>query len=149
MRGRHIDNEFVSSFVQECAKIGKVSQEDICNAAIQKIDEIDKQLKMRLKYTDVLSFFNYKKKIENIEQVISFDYIDKNIANEILSIIGKSYYVGVDKIMSKFSEFDDKKKKDLIFTFKQMIMTKVIFRDEKGFIFIGENLKAYRAEKNN
>jgi hypothetical protein len=150
MRGRGIDNEFVSSFIQECAGAGKVAQEEICAAALGKIDEIDTQLKMRSRYADVLIFFNHKKKreIEPIEPVLSFDGIDKGNAREILNIIGKSYYIGGNEIKLRFSEFDDKKKKDLIFTLKQMIAAKVIFRNEKGFIFYGENLKLYNAEKN-
>lgn len=148
MRGKSVDTEFVSSFIQECASINKLSPEDVCEEALRKIEEIDKQLKLRLKLVDVLSFFNYKKKPTIIErQEISFDSIAKEPAAEIFGIIANAGHLNTEDMMSRFATYQDPYRKDLIFTLKQLLEAKVIFRNSSGVLAHGPNFKLFNEAK--
>lgn len=65
MRGRKIDNEFVSNFIDECAKQGLVTSDKILEMASEKINEID------LKIREVEDLKKYRKKLVDVK--ISLD----------------------------------------------------------------------------
>lgn len=145
MRGKSVDTEFVASFVQECAAKNKLSPEEICEEAIARIEEIDKQLKLRLKLADVLSFFKYKKKLITEKEIISFNDLNRDLSNSIISKIEECKNNEVDII--SFLKTDDNHK-DFICTYKQLLQTKVIRRvpvaGSSGLIFTGENYEFFR-----
>lgn len=122
MRGKSIDTDFVSDFIQECAKENKTSPDEICEEALYRISEIDKQLKIRMKLADVLSFFKFKKKnnvlIEEKNENISFDHLFSPSAEEIVNIIGDD---NILLLSSLFNTHSLEHKKELTLTLKQML----------------------------
>jgi hypothetical protein len=83
VRGKKINNEFVSNFVLECVAIGKTSKEEISEIAKQKIDQIDEYIKTaeelkktRSKLHDVLlSFEGRKVKDKSEDRVALQEYV--------------------------------------------------------------------------
>jgi len=147
MRGKSIDTEFVAEFIQNCASTNKFSPEEICEEALNKIEEIDKQLKIRLKLVDVLSFFNYKKKALPAElEPVSFSSIDKQVSVEILAIVVNSGCININEILSRFSLYGDAKK-DFIYTMKQLLEAKVLYRDSGGNLALGPNYKLFNESR--
>lgn len=74
MRGKKIDNEFVSSFIEDCVKKGFSSKEDFVRIANDLIGEIDKQIKevevkkiQRSKLLDVVNTFAIKESNEELK----------------------------------------------------------------------------------
>jgi hypothetical protein len=148
MRGKTIDNEFVAEFIQECTANNKMSPEEICNEALFRIEEIDKQLKLRLKLVDVLSFFNYKKKVTPIEPLpVSFANISKPASIEITDMIANSGCMAAPDILAKFSIHNEEYRKELIFTLKQMLETNILFKNSNGSFAFGENFKLFNESK--
>jgi hypothetical protein len=148
MRGKSIDTEYVAAFIQKCAAVNKTSPEEICDEVLSKIEEIDKQLKIRLKLVDVLSFFNYKKKAPIIERdEIDFDLISDFAASEIIGIVSNDNCINIENLMSKFSIYSDEQRKELIFTLKQMLEAKIIFRSSDGFLTQGSNFRPFNEAK--
>jgi hypothetical protein len=144
MRGKSIDTEFVAAFIQECTTNNKLSPEAICEEALHRIEEIDKQLKMRLKLVDVLSFFNYKKRAPVIEsEPVSFESINKPAASEILGIIVNNGCINTDQLFSRFSNYNDGQRKDMIFVLKQMLEAKILFRNSTGILAFGPNYRVF------
>ena len=148
MRGKSIDTEFVAGFVQECTGLNKFLPEEICEEALRRIEEIDKQLKLRLKFADVLCFFNHKKKNSTVEEeVLSFDDVDLSISKDIIDIIKSNGCVKVVDIINNFSSNDDLYKKNLTFTLKQMLDKRIIYRNYSGIISLGQNFKFFNESK--
>lgn len=147
MRGKSIDNEFVSEFIQECTLINKTTPEEICNEAINRIEEINKQLKIRIKLNDILSFFNYKKKYINTEKTISFDLIDKSCSSIIINIISSSATINSDELFSRLSNYNEEIKHNIIFTLKQMIEAKIIYKNKEGKFGFGANFNTFNEQK--
>src|ERR1019366_3033069 len=143
MRGKSIDNEFVISFIKECSLIGKDTPEEICSAALNKIKEIDEQLKARVKLSDVLSFFGYKKKKINCDEKIDFSFsdIDDGLASIVFDL---AYGKNVDDFTNGLLQFKDlNKTQNLIFTLKTLIATKVLNRNSQNIIEDGINISKY------
>lgn len=149
MRGKSIDNDFVAEFIQECTAMNKMSPEEICSEALYRIEEIDKQLKLRLKLVDVLSFFNYKKKALPIEpEPVSFDGINKGASTEIIAIIANNGCITTNDIMTRFNNnYPEEYQKELIFTLKQMLETNILFKNSSGTFAFGPNLKIFNESK--
>ena len=148
MRGKTIDNEFVAEFIQECTATNKMSPEEICNEALRRIEEIDRQLKLRLKLVDVLSFFNHKKKAAPIEPMpVSFNDINKPASMEILGIVANSGCITAPDILGKFSNYSEEYRKELIFTLKQMLETNILFKNSNGSFAFGDNFKLFNESK--
>jgi len=138
MRGKAIDTEFVAAFVQDCLKLNKTTPSEICEEALQRINEIENQIRLRNKLTDVLSHFNFKKKVSEIKNApIDLSQIDKNISNDIFSIIQNNEFTS-SSVMSVFNKFNDDYKKDVIFTFKQLLEANLLSRNQDGIITAGD-----------
>jgi hypothetical protein len=146
MRGKVIDMDFVLSFIQECGKLNKTSSKEICEAAIAKVSAIDEQIKLRIKLSDVLSHFDYKKK-NNISKEIDISYsnINKDYAGLTLSRINEGELLVKDLMnhIIKLSNGNDLYKKDFIFTVKRLFETKVLSRSEEGIVSKGSNFDTF------
>lgn len=146
MRGKSIDTEFVATFMQNCINQNKTTPTEICEEAVRQISIIDEQLKMRTKLTDVLSHFNYKKKIsEAKKEILSFDKIDKKVCNDIFSLLNDEP-IPLEAMMATFAKFNDKYKQEIIFTFKQLLESKVLNRTPQGIVK-GESFAKFNEPK--
>lgn len=103
-RGKTIDTEFVSEFIQELLPLSKTTPDDICQEALDRIKKIDAQLKYRIKLNDVLSFFSYKRK-NSVEEnrIMYLDSLDKEISNDILNVISTSKAIDTSKLLLSLS----------------------------------------------
>lgn len=54
MRGRKIDNEYVSTFISKCVKEGIADSDKILECVNEEISKIDSQLSEQLKQIDCL-----------------------------------------------------------------------------------------------
>ena len=147
MRGKTIDTEFVIEFIQECAEKEKLTPEDICKESLKRIAEIDEHLKKRTKFMDVLSFFNYKKKHALEDQEVSFERIDKKIAEEIIDLVRSNNHMDVNKLLEQFFSLDINQKQELIFTLKQMFEMKILYRHANDTISYGQNFEMYEEKE--
>jgi hypothetical protein len=148
-RGKSIDTEFVIAFIQECSEQGKLTPEEICEESLIRIANIDKQFKIRSKLSNVLSFFNYKKKSIMEDEKILFTDIDKSLSNIILDIIySNNGYIHIDKLLEKFAAYDLDYKQELIFALKQMLEMNIVVKyDEINTISYGKNYKVFGETK--
>lgn len=141
MRGKAIDMDFVSAFIKECALANKTSPEEICNAANDKIEEINKQLKFRLKLTDVLSFFNYKKKQATIpESVLLFNNIDSALSKDIITIIKDNSLTDIAMLLANVPK---EQKQSTILTLKQLLQTNVLIKNKDGVLSYGSRFQEF------
>ena len=116
------DTDFIMNFIQECAKDGLETTEDICLAANRKIYELDEKIKLRIKYMDVLKFLSQKNKKTEIknDESISFDSIDKNLSDLVL----KSIPISTENLLKSV----EVKEENIICAVKSLIEKKVINR---------------------
>lgn len=143
MRGKSVDVEFVSSFIQECISLNKNTPEEICDEALQRLTVIDTQLKLRTKLVDVLSHFNYKKKRPEIKkEPLSFDKINNEISTDVISIILKGNVLQSD-VLDELQKYNENYKKELVFTLKQLFEANILCRDDNGTISKGINFDLY------
>lgn len=138
MRGKSIDKDFVTSFIQECAGQGKGSPEEICEEAIHRMNEIDKQLKLRIKLADVLSFFNHKKKatVSVPEQKLpSYEDVDKRFARAICELARSGMFSFQSIVCSNDLQHFFRSNEETIYTLKKLVEMKVINSDaEEGWL---------------
>jgi hypothetical protein len=138
MRGKKIDTEFVSSFILNCASLGKCSSEEIISSAKNEIQEIDKQIKhveelkiKRSKLLDVILSFDKveKTKPSQLEkQMISFYEIkDLHIGKDICDLLKNR-----DKI--KIAEIKNYKFEDISWCIKQLIIHKIVCKLQDSLV---------------
>lgn len=147
IRGKTVDNEFVAAFIQECTAQDKSSPEEICAEALRRIEEIDSQFKLRLKLTDVLSFFSYKKKARLLEPLpVVFTNINAALASEIIAIVSGDGCVDASDLIRNVSN-SDSSRKEFIFTLKQLLETNVLYKNTNGTLAFGSNFKLFNESK--
>jgi hypothetical protein len=131
MRGKKVDNDFLSSFIAECASLGKGSAKEIVASAKDLISEIDNKIKevetlkiKRSKLLDVINMFDIKNK-NNENEIKSLPYF--NIKNQnICKFICDSLQLSglkIDSIKSTIHSSDD-----ILFCIKQLLEHKIIYR---------------------
>ncbi len=145
MKGKKVDLDFVSSFIESCIAKNISKSEDIADLAISQISEIDEQLKQienlklkRSKLLDVVDVFSKKEKhlVINKEILNLFKITDKNIANLICSVIRKSP-LNIENLNTlKF------KNEDILFTIKNLLQQEVVI-DIDGAIHPGKMYDNY------
>ncbi len=145
MRGKKIDSEFLSKFIEDCIVKNKHSAEDIVAEANNKILEIDNKIKevenlkkIRSKLLDVVYTFDKKEKSEGKGSEflpyysISNHHICKFICNSI-----KNGSVDIRSIKDNKYKIDD-----LFFAIKQLSENKIIKKND-DYIVKGENYDKY------
>jgi hypothetical protein len=131
MKGKKIDSNFLSSFIEECVLQNKNTTEAILQEAKQKIEIIDKKIieaeslkLLRSKLLDVIHTFDVPQntsKNNDAKALPLFKISNPNICKHICNKIK----VGPMKI----SSIDDKFPKiDVMFCVKQLLETKVLIR---------------------
>lgn len=127
MRGKKVDNEFVSDFITNCIKSGIDTPESILAAAQTEINEIDKLIrkvedkkKRRAKLLDVASSFEKPKVDKSEAKVLSFFKIENpHICYFICQSLKKGPF-NLNEVKSEYQMLD------IIFCVKQLIEHKIV-----------------------
>ena len=135
MRGKKIDNEFLSIFIQECVASGAETPEAIVNKAKLEVSKIDKEIievenkkNKRSKLLGVIASFekpdNCRKKDD--AKLLSFYKISSpEICDKICELV---------KIRPITKSFVDENNLDMILCIKQMIDCKIISKIGDCFV---------------
>lgn len=136
MRGRKLDQDFISEYIAICAEKGIDNFESILNNAKKEINDIDLKLKqinnlklLRKKLSDVNIFLeNDCKK----EKITFFDIKNKNLSCKIIRLFEKEY---INNII--LSQFLLEEKQEIYFCVKELVLNRVIkFHFKKKDYFI-------------
>jgi hypothetical protein len=132
MRGKKIDNDFLTGFITNCAENNKCLPEEIVNEAKIEIENIENKIKevevlklRRSKLLDVITIFNSDKKETKHDEVKVLHYF--NIENQHIckficdALVNNN--LKIDTIKSNmFSE------SDILYCVKQLLEHKIIYR---------------------
>lgn len=140
MRGRKIDNEFVSDFILSCINTGHNSNDKIIELVNRKINAIDDKIKNinslkeeRSKLLDVIIKLDHNKKANKEKIFLPFYGVSyRKIAANIVDIINKETKINYSLLIDS----------DFIFTIKQLLMLNVL-KIEKDLIMAGEKFENY------
>lgn len=145
MKGKKVDNHFVSNFISDCCSTGKLTTDEIVASAKSQIDEIDRKIievenlkKQRSKLLDVVIVFdrNHRSGSQIDEVLIKFHRVkDKKIAQRICAEIFR--YSSVVEIKEAFPRVEE------IFCMKQLLEFEVLQRNEDTII-AGKNYPAFK-----
>lgn len=128
MKGKKVDSEFVTKYIQECVDMGILTPEEIVKEAQKDIENIDELIKRaekmkleRSKLLDVVSTFGTNKttKLEEIRALSFFKLQYPEICQHICSVL-KQYPATVENFSAKYPLMD------VVFCVKQLIEAKVI-----------------------
>lgn len=144
MRGKRIDNEFISEFIANCIGSGINTPEEIMAAAQQHINEIDEAIKRvekekirRSKLLDVIATFKTKSEKPSSEATALpyFNMKYPNVCRFICETL-KQGPVSVDKVNGDYSP------SDIIFCIKQLLEHKIISKSGP-YLIRGNNFNDY------
>lgn len=146
MKGKKVDNSFVSEYISESCANGKCTPDEIVASAFQKICEIDEKLieaenlkKMRSKLKDVIIVFDRNRQVgPQLDGVlINFYRVkDKKLAQSICDKIFS--YSNVFEIRKAFPSTEE------ISCVKQLLEFNILQRFEET-IKAGENFPAFKS----
>ncbi len=128
MKGKKIDSDFLSLFIEECVNNSKSSTEEIVNEARSRISEIDKKIveverlkTVRSKLLDVITTFEPK-----VKQSKSDDAKILALYNMHYSDLCKDICLKLKSAPIKISALISDKNSNYIFCIKQLIEHKVL-----------------------
>jgi hypothetical protein len=145
MKGKKVDQEFLSKFISNCVIDGISSSEEIAEFAKKEISKIDKQIRdveklkvVRSKLLDVVATFEKSPKSQNKEAKLLplYKIQNQNIAHFICSKIMMSKIDINDLYKSDFT------KSDLVYCIKQLLEAQVLIKDG-CFLSPGELFDSY------
>ena len=108
MRGKTVDVEFISDFIQECCFIKKTNPQDIINEARKRISQIDYDIKQveelkltRSKLNDVIASFSASENKNKKEVVfVNNNGLNSEFSREICSKVDNLGEVSVNDLLS-------------------------------------------------
>jgi hypothetical protein len=146
MRGKKVDNEFLTEFISACAMNNKCSPQEIVLEAEKEISQIEESIKelqklklKRSKLLDVITTFNYDKKQvkqHEINNLHFFKIKNQHICKFICDLISVNG-LEIDSIKSNI--FLDA---DILYCIKQLLEYKIIYRTGT-YIIRGDNYQSY------
>ena len=110
-KGKVINHTFVSNFIEKCVLDGKSSSNDICDLALLKIDQIDRELariqklkNKRSNLLDVVLSFEIEKKSKDFEKryVKYIELFDNDIFKFLMNNLVDNEYVHFSTLKNKF-----------------------------------------------
>lgn len=134
MKGKKVDNQFVSNFISSCIKNGIESQDEIITHAKALVKDIDAEIKkveeqkvLRSKLLDVISTFERSSKSSNIEEIkiLSFYKIQNPHICQYICEKLKNRVVKIESLKNKQISVED-----MMFCIKQLTEHKVISKIE-------------------
>lgn len=145
MKGKKVDNDFVSTFISESCAVGKTTTNEVVASALEQIKNIDQKIaevehlkKIRSKLLDVVIIFDRNHRVgPQIDQVlINFHRVkDKKIAKMICEKIFN--YSEMSEIKKAFSADEE------IYCLKQLLEFNILQKYEEK-IKAGENFSAFK-----
>lgn len=145
LKGKKIDSEFVTSYIEKCVNNNVYSADEMLRLAKLEISNIDSKIleaenlkKTRSKLLDVVLTFENKKsnKLEDIKILKLFNIKNKNICKFICDKI-RVGPVDIKCLVSGQYQIND-----INFAIKQLIENKVIYKTEQ-YILQGELYQSY------
>jgi hypothetical protein len=146
MKGKKVDNSFVSEYISESCANGKCTPDEIVKSALAKVCEIDEKIievenlkKLRSKLKDVIIVFNRNQQAgPQLDSVLINFYRmkDKKLAQLICDKIFS--YSNVSEIRKAFPSTEE------IFCVKQLLEFNILQRFEET-IKAGENFPAFKS----
>lgn len=140
MRGKSIDVDFISEFVEECVQNGKASPKDIASEAKIKINNIDDQIRQietlksrRSKLVDVVNSFDAPEDEERESGTFATNVcLEDEMTSQIYSMVLEGKVVAIGDVLKKFGE---QNKNKIFLSIKQLAEAGLLARDEnKKFI---------------
>lgn len=133
MKGKKIDTEFLSEFIQECVQLGLESPEDFANRAKILVAVIDDEIRnverkkaTRSKLLGVIASFETPVKPDKTEESKSLPFFNISYPEIAREICKELLYIGPAKASPT--------KPEIIFCFKQLVEYHVI--DKSGDHFV-------------
>jgi len=132
MRGKKIDNEFLTEFITFCSSNNKCLPQEIINEAKKEIEIIEQKIKeveslkiKRSKLLDVITIFNSEKKIvkqDDLNLLQYFNIENQHICKFICDLLTDNSFK-INEIKSDiFSQ------NDILYCIKQLLEYKVIYK---------------------
>ena len=148
LKGKRIDSEFVSSFIEKCIGNNLLSTEEMLNFARNellnidsKIKEVENLKKIRPKILDVICTLQSDKKLnksEDYKVLLLFNIKDKNICRFICKSI-KEKPIDINGLLSEKYNVGD-----INFAIKQLIELKVLYKSG-NYLLRGDMFDSYVA----
>lgn len=144
MRGKRVDNEFISEFIADCIRSGINTPEDIMSVAQRDINEIDEAIKRvekdkirRSKLLDVINAFQAKaeKSTTEASALPYFNMKYPNVCQFICETL-KQGPVSINEIKGNYTT------SDIIFCVKQLLENKIISKSGP-YLIRGNNFNDY------
>lgn len=146
MRGKKVDNEFLTEFISACAINNKCSPQEIVLEAEKEISDLEYKIKeleklklRRSKLLDVITTFNYDKKQTKPYEVDNLRYFkitNQHICKFICDLITDNG-LQIDSIKSNV--FSDA---DILYCIKQLLEHKVLYR-VGNYVVRGNDYQSY------
>lgn len=141
MRGKSIDVDFISGFVQECVANGKQTPKEIASEARIKIDRIDDQIRQvenlkgeRSRLIDVVNSFDSSEENDSAESgtFATSACLSDALTNQIYSFVKESKLISINDLLEKFGHGNKNK---IFLGVKQLTEAGLVARDEsKKFV---------------
>lgn len=147
MRGKSVDAEFISVFIEKCVQKDKVTPKDIAHEAKIKINDIDHKIKMieelkkeRSKLIDVISSFDLPEEENELEDSIvqesDQECLKDDFISKVFEFVQQNEGSSITEILSRFHRVEKEK---VYFAIKQLISSSLVERTENNSFKIKEN----------
>lgn len=141
MRGKKVDMDFVSNFINTCVSNKKDSLQEICKEAAGRIEEIDFKIK------EVESLKKLRSKYKDVLITLDKTVVDKSADKKALNFYSISdlysaydYCLYVDSLIVR--KLDTLPKIEVA-TIKELLIANVLKREDGGRLRKGDNFKEF------
>lgn len=140
MRGKSLDIDFISTFVEECVQNDKSSPKDIASEAKIKIGNIDNEIRRieslkveRSRLMDVVTSFDLPEEEDEAETVFATpECLDDPFVQQVCMFVGRR---GPVMVRDFLDEFGDALKEQIFLSLKRLSEAGIIARHvDKSFV---------------
>ena len=149
MKGKKINTEFVTNFINNCIIDGKISSNEIVSLAKESIANIDNKLKEinnlkinRSNLLDVISSFETPSNKSNIDDIKKLSYYKIGDLNCCKYICNKIENKNMDINQICYDLSDLFSKSEIIFNIKQLVCNKILHKINE-VVLRGDNYEDY------
>lgn len=137
MRGKSVDIDFISVFVEECVAADKATPKDIASEAKIRINNIDHEIRRietlkteRSKLVDVVNSFDVVEEDTDDQNGAVFatdECLDDEFTRQIADYIGNGGGVSIKQIVAQFG--GDSMKEQIFFSVKKLAESGLVIRN--------------------